>query len=503
MIDDMQILKGAHVIDKAQGIDRVLDVAIENGKIHSVGEPAEMRPAGAEVIDVSGCYLSPGWIDIHVHVYGTLGFADPDSIGVYQGVTSFVEAGGPGIDTLDEFAALTDGRMLTRLYVGPYCMRPIGLVSLNFIEGDNVRTLTHIPIVKWLDYMKENGDRLRYMKIGAYGGFGVGAQRMAKGLAETIGRPLYIHIGEQQLQRGTDDANEIFGVAGKGDIITHLFHGNRYGVLGSDGKIMPAVRDAERRGVLFDVGFGGYNFSWSVAEKVMAQGLVPHIISSDLQQFNVLGPVYSLAHVMGACMRLGMSLQDVVERVTLNPARALLLEDRAGALKPGMPADITVFEVEEGEYSIKDTGAGTRVANRRIVPRIAFKDGKRVDCDLLRCQDDRNWLIQIAHDEAPQAMSALSEPQRDFLGALAVALSRIEWSAADVDHFNLPKALVLHDVFRQVVAETGTPLKSALTGFFACFLHHPFTMQVGVFLLRLPRKVALARLREASEKALV
>jgi hypothetical protein len=179
-----------------------------------------------------------------------------------------------------------------------------------------------------------------------------------------------------------------------------------------------------------------------------------------------------------------------------------MLEDRAGMLKSGMPADITVFEVEEGEFSIKDTGAGTRVANKRIVPRVAFKDGKRVDCDMLRCQDDRNWLIQIADDHAPEAMSRLSEPQREFLGALAAHLSRIEWSAADVDHFNLPKALVLHEAFRQVVAETGTPLKTALTGFFDCFLHHPFTMQVGVFLLRLPRKVALARLREASEKAL-
>ena len=114
------ILRGAHVIDKAQGVDRVADVAIRDGKIHSVGGEA---PAGAEIIDVSGSYLSPGWIDIHVHVYGTLGFADPDSIGICQGVTTFVEAGGPGIDTLDEFAALTDGRTRTRLYVGPYAMR--------------------------------------------------------------------------------------------------------------------------------------------------------------------------------------------------------------------------------------------------------------------------------------------------------------------------------------------------------------------------------------------
>ena len=495
----MQILRGAHVIDRSQGIDRVTDVAIADGKIHSIGEV----PSAGEVIDVSGSYLSPGWIDIHVHVYGTLGFADPDSIGVYQGVTSFVEAGGPGIDTLDEFAALTDGRMLTRLYVGPYCMRPIGLISLNFIEGDTPRTLTHIPIVKWLDYMAEQGDRLRYMKIGAYGGFGKGAMRMAKGLAETIGRPLYIHIGEHQLQPGTDDANEIFRIAGAGDIITHLFHGNKYGLLGDDGKIQPVVWEAARRGVLFDVGFGGYNFAWSVAEKIMAQGLIPNIISSDLQQFNVLGPVYSLAHVMGACMRLGMTLQDVVERVTINPARALALEDRAGTLKPGMPADLTVFNLESGQFEIQDTRNRSRTATSRIVPRMAFKDGTRVDCDLLRAHDERNWLIQIAEDQAPEAMVRLSGRQREFLGALAAALGRVEWSTADIEpQFNLPKAMVLHDVFREVVAQTGIPLKSALTAFFDCFLNHPFTMQVGVFLLRLPRRMALERMREAAEAEL-
>src|SRR5712671_1307247 len=113
------VLKGAHVIDPGRGIDGIVDVAIEDGKVRSL----DNLPADAQTIDLAGSYLSPGWVDIHVHIYGTLGFADPDSIGVYQGVTSIVEAGGPGIDTLDEFAALTDGRMLTRLYVGPYCMR--------------------------------------------------------------------------------------------------------------------------------------------------------------------------------------------------------------------------------------------------------------------------------------------------------------------------------------------------------------------------------------------
>ena len=116
------VLKGAHVIDPEQGIDRIADVLIVAGKIHSVGdiEPA----ADQQIIDVTGHYLTPGWIDLHIHAYGTLGFSNPDLVGVFQGVTSFVEAGGPGIGTLDEFVAVNSG-LETSLYAGPY-IRPMG-----------------------------------------------------------------------------------------------------------------------------------------------------------------------------------------------------------------------------------------------------------------------------------------------------------------------------------------------------------------------------------------
>ena len=119
------------------------------------------------------------------------------------------------------------------------------------------------------------------------------------------------------------------------------------------------VRDASAPRRAFDVGFG-LQLLVERRRKVMAQGLVPRH-RFDLQQSTCWAGVFA-AHVMGACMRLGMSVQDVVERVTANPARALLLEDRAGALRPGMPADITVFEVEEGEYEIKDTRGRGRTA---------------------------------------------------------------------------------------------------------------------------------------------
>ena len=140
-MDSPVVLKGAHVIDPGQGINAVTDVEIAGGRISRVG-PGDI-PAGAEVVDLGGAYLSPGWIDIHVHAYGTLGFADPDTVGVYQGVTTFVDAGGPGIGVLDQFMELMSG-LKTSLYAGAF-IRPMGLLGLNFIEG-NVRTLGEVPI---------------------------------------------------------------------------------------------------------------------------------------------------------------------------------------------------------------------------------------------------------------------------------------------------------------------------------------------------------------------
>ena len=486
------LLKGAHVIDPAQGIDGIEDIALENGKIR----PVEGLPSDVETIDVTDSYLTPGWIDIHVHVYGTLGFADPDSIGVCQGVTSYVEAGGPGIGTLDEFLALLGSGLKTTLFAGPY-IRPLGILGLNFIESD-VRTLTNIPIADWLDFKKAHPGLLRYIKVGAFSGYGYGPTKIGKGLAEVLDLPLYAHIGEHQLQPGNQSAYEIYRVSEAGDIVTHIYHGNECGILDKEGRILPVVQEAKNRGVLFDVGFGGFNFSWRVAERAWAQGFFPDIISSDLQQFNVAGPAYSLANVMTCFMKLGMSLQDAVEKVTSAPAKALRMTDIAGSLKPGLPADVTVFRLDRGAYTLTDTANHTRPYDQRITPIMAFKSGERIDCDMQRCQDEKNWLIQIADDHEPEGVARLTAAQRSFLGALAGKLAPINWDEFSVSTLDYDKSLVLQAAFHQARQEQNIPLRDALIAVFDLFLDHRFTMQIGLFLLRLDRTFALDRMRKVA-----
>jgi dihydroorotase len=493
---DKLLLKNAHVIDPHLAIDRITDVVIEAGKIRSVGEaPIEAQTPS---IDLAGCYLSPGWIDIHVHAYGTLGFSDPDSIGVYQGVTSFVEAGGPGIDTLDEFIAVMDC-LETDLYVGPF-IRPMGLLGLNFIEG-NVRTLGDVPVTRWLDFAQQNRSLLRYLKCNAIGDYGTGTLKLTKGLSEILGLPLYMHIGEFQQQNPSHLlAPEAFKIAEAGDIITHIYHGNLGRVIDRDGKVLPEVKDAQRRGVLFDIGFGGYNFSWDVAEKACAQGIIPHTISSDLQQFNIVRPVKSLANVMSVMLRLGLTLNETIERVTHAPAEALSLGDRAGHLGAGMPADISVFRVEVGEFDLSDCFQQTRKADWQIVPVMAFKRGRRFDCDFARGLNESNWFLQIAEDQVPEKASSLKPAQIRFLTVLADALAATTWELASAERLDLPKAIELQGIFRHVLRQSGLPLRAAMDALYACFLDQPFTMQIGLLILRLDRTFMLSRMREVTSR---
>jgi dihydroorotase len=489
------VLRGARVLDPSQSLDRVTDVVVRDGRVLGIG--TAVPPADADVVNVEGLTVTPGWIDNHVHTYGTLGFADPDSIGIWQGVTSFVDAGGPGIASLDEFMALLGGRTVTDLYAGPY-IRPMGIIGAQFTEGD-IRSLTGFPIPEWLDFCERHPGVVRYLKVASLGGYGTGPIKMGKGLAEIIGVPLYGHIGEFQMQPEHPSAYELFRISQAGDMIAHPYHNSGARILDREGKLLPVVIDAKERGVLFDIAFGSYNFAWDVAEKAFAQGLAPDIISSDLQQFNAIGPAYSLSHVMSLLLRLGMSFEQVIEAVTWAPAKAIHIDERAGSLKPGMPADITVCRIGEGRYEFADTEGKMRDASRKIVPVMVFKDGARHEINLERCQDEKNWLLQIADDHVPDAAAGLTARQLSFLRALRHALEGVEWTY-NLDDLDLAKAHELRRLFDGVRAQQGIPMRDALLAAFASVLDSPFTMQIGLFLLHLERGFLLARLDEVTER---
>jgi dihydroorotase len=232
-----------------------------------------------------------------------------------------------------------------------------------------------------------------------------------------------------------------------------------------------------------------------VAERAYEQDLVPHIISSDLQQHNVNGPVYSLANVMSVMLHLGLSLNEVIERVTIAAARAISIDDRAGSLAPGMPGDVTVFRIDDGAVELADCQLVTRTAERTIVPVMVFKNGARHDIDMTRCRDEANWFWQISEDAVPARAAALDAGQREFLAALAARLEPETWKIESAERLDIYAAMRLRDLFHEVLGHAAIPLRDALEAVYASFLANPFTMQIGLFLFRLDKDFAIERLR--------
>jgi dihydroorotase len=491
------LLKNAHIIDPQQNIDGVMNVVISDGKIAAIGE--DVSAADAVVLDLSGSYVTPGWIDIHTHAYGALGFSDPDSIGVYQGVTSVVDAGGTGILTLDEFQAMVRDQTITSVYAGAH-VHPLGIIGFE----ESGRGLNNIAVEKWVEWAAANPGVLRYLKVSAYSLPSAGPLYIGKGLAETLGLPLYQHIGEMQEPPPYPTlVEDVFRIAQAGDIVTHVYHNNPGKVIGDDGKVLPFVRDAERRGVLFDIGFGSMNFAWPVAEKCFEQDLLPHFISSDLQQFNIVYPCHSLSNVMSIFLKLGMPIRNIIACVTSSPANALKLTDRAGSLKVGMPADVTVFHIEDGEFELFDCYKMARKAKQRFVPTLAFKGGQKIEVDLARGEQEGNWFMQVSEDEIPSVAERLSRPQREFLASLHAALSAVEWVGYNGSKLNARFAYELQDVFNRVLREHPLSLRDGLRAVYDCFLEHRFTVQVGLFLTRLDRSFVLDRIKAvANQKVL-
>ena len=482
------VLRGGRVIDPAQGIDKTTDVTIADGKIAAIGE--YHGDGDADIVDVAGLLVTPGLVDLHVHVYGSLGFAYPDTIGIDQGVTCYVEAGGPGPDTFAEFEALMAGATVADLY----CMlwfRPIGLVGIGHVEGDS-RSLMSWKIPEWMDLVNANRHRIKYLKTAAFGDYGTGPLKLGKGLADILELPTYAHIGDFQVTPKRLTTSDAFDLAGANDVVTHIYHENLGHILDDAGKVIPAVKAAKSRGVLLDIGLGAFNFSYDIAEKALAQDVVPDILSSDLQQFNVLGPTFSLAHCMSMFLVLGFSLSEIIEMVTIAPAKALGIQDKAGTLRTGMPADISILKIEDGEFELDDCFEDSRTATQRFVPVMAFKDGNRHDSNLASAQDDRNWILQVVEDRLPNAAQTLGSAQRGFLKLLATELDNCEWKDTAID---LDAAQRVQNCVYAIQNQSGVSLTDALWAIYKCFLDEPFTYQVGLFLTRMNRSFALERMR--------
>jgi dihydroorotase len=193
---------------------------------------------------------------------------------------------------------------------------------------------------------------------------------LAREAADAVGLPLMVHIGDT-----FSPLPRILAMLKTGDLVTHCYTGREGGIFDERDRVLADVRRAVENGIFLDVGHGAGSFAFRVAETAVSQGVLPGTISSDVHQGNVNGPVYDLATTLSKFLHLGVSLEEVIRRVTANPAKALAFPSGTGSLAPGSIADVAVFELREAPWEMVDSVGDKRLGKLRLRPMATLKGG--------------------------------------------------------------------------------------------------------------------------------
>jgi dihydroorotase len=369
------IIFGGTVVDPSQDLNDRRDVAIGDGKVVAV-EPRIERERAAELLDATGLLVTPGLVDVHVHVYPGVSHygVEPDADVLTSGVTTALDAGSAGASTFDGLRRYVIDVSATRLLA---CLNisGLGMVSPDVGELEDIRWADPAAAVRVCERHRDVivGIKIRLSRTLA-GDNALPALRNAREAADAVGLPVMVH--PQDAVIGMD---QILRELQAGDLVTHCYHGRAGGVLDADGRVRASVRDAVQRGIRFDVGHGKGSFDFTVVERALAQDLPPHTISSDLHAYNIEGPVFDLATTLSKFLLLGLDLPEALRLCTVAPADFLGLSGQVGTLAPGAHADVALFREETGAHPFTDSEGQIRTGERRLVPVKVVKAGRVIE----------------------------------------------------------------------------------------------------------------------------
>ncbi len=375
------LLKGGHVIDPKNKIDEQMDVAIIKGKIAQVAKDIPATNA-KQVIDVKGLYVTPGIIDMHVHVFNgnDLGSyianaqtsVSADAFTFRAGVTTVVDAGSSGWRNFRQFKQQTIDKSQTRV-----------LALLNIVGNGMVGRFEE------QDTSDMNPQQAAYMikklfpeiivgiKSAHYwGGFTQVDRAVQAGILANV--PVMVDFGEHNPPNSIESL--FMEHLRPGDMFTHTFSygpAGRETIVDENGKVKPFVFAAQKRGIVFDVGHGGGAFSWRQAVPAFQQGFKPNVISTDLHAESMNSGMKDMSNVMSKFLTMGMSIQEVILRSTWNPANAIKRPD-LGNLSVDSDADVTVFNIRKGDFGFLDIRKTALKGNQKLEAELTIRAGKIV-----------------------------------------------------------------------------------------------------------------------------
>ena len=368
------LLKGGHVIDPKNKISGRRDIAIKDGRIAAVAAGIAVAKA-LKTVNVAGMYVTPGLVDLHVHVFAGTGTAytgpssvRPDDHSFRSGVTTMVDAGSSGWRNFEDFKKLIIDQARTRV------LAMLNIVGAGMAGDPPEQNLQDMDPGKAAEMAAKHKDVIVGFKSAHYVGPEWTPVENAVKAGETAGLPVMVDFGRFRPERPFEDL--VTKKLRPGDIYTHMFL-TSVPMLDDGGRLRPFLAEARRRGVLFDVGHGGGSFLFRQAVPAIKQGFFPDSISTDLHIGSMNGAMTTMLTTLSKFLNMGMTLDDVILRATWNPARQIKRED-LGHLSIGAPADVAVLRLAKGTYGFVDVNGARMQGTQKLECELTAHDGKVV-----------------------------------------------------------------------------------------------------------------------------